>query len=532
MNSTLESRATELLLERSRREKHEATYQPREIEGWDQVGLHKSTKSILLAFGGNQSGKSMFSAKEVEWWLRGQHPYKSVPKSPITIWVISTEYVTIKNGVYRHLRQNIPKHEIEVFGPKVQGHDMSTYIKMKNGNTVAFMSAKGGEEVREKFQADKVELIIIDEEITDDLWHELQARQLATEQGTIIISATLVKSEPWILDLEAKAEAGHPDIEMRRFDTRKNPFVNTEKVERFIKNLSKEEIEYRILGRSRKFRGLIYAFDRRLHTISPFDIPKTWPRYCALDPGIRVFGVLWIAVSPEGEKIAYDELYLQGVPVHEVADLIRVHEGWIPVINDNNEREMLSLQEGIEIPKWKPGPDWVPISMRVIDDKMGARTITGEMGVLEQLNNIYGITCVPALKNKRAGIERCRQALRIGSSGVSEFRVFSTLTNFIREILTYRYKDDKTRISQSSPTDEPIKKDDHLLDCWRYSMIMEPDYELVNIDEFYTQYREESADNEEFDFDSTDFDIRDWRRRKVVQRKEREIGCHEILGAI
>ena len=111
----------ELIQEFFKRQDHEYNkYIP--LEGQKQ--FHESQAYIRMLMGGNQSGKSRSNAQEVAWWLTGDHPYRTLPTRPRMVWVISTEYQTIRAGIYRHLLSILPYWEIKSFGPRVQGHDL------------------------------------------------------------------------------------------------------------------------------------------------------------------------------------------------------------------------------------------------------------------------------------------------------------------------------------------------------------------------------------------------------------------------
>ena len=46
------------------------------------------------------------------------------------------------------------------------------------------------------------------------------------------------------------------------------------------------------------------------HIVDDFIVPFDWPRWVGLDPGIRTFGILWIAVGPDKAAYIYREMYL------------------------------------------------------------------------------------------------------------------------------------------------------------------------------------------------------------------------------
>ena len=94
-----------------------------------------------------------------------------------------------------------------------------------------------------------------------------------------------------------------------------------------------------------------------------------------------------------------------------------------------------------------------------------------------QLHNRNGILTTPADRAIRPGIEECRHWLE------HDFKVFSTCETFIREIKRYRIRSGETRRDRNEPIDEPVKKDDHIMDCWRYIAMEYPKYEVRHLPE-------------------------------------------------
>jgi hypothetical protein len=413
--------------------------------------FHESQKYIRLLTGGNQSGKSKANAQEIAWWFTHTHPYRKIPDRPVEIWVISTEYYTIKSGIYRHLINLIPGWEILAKGPKVQGHDLHSYIKGKNGDLINFMSTKGGEDSRTKFQAAEVDLAAIDEEIEYYVWDELQARMITTG-GCFTITATLVESYDWIVDLEKRGETGDKEIFLARLNTKENIYANQDQINRLEERWDEDTKRVRFYGHSARASGLVYKGFGKHNIVEPFDIPSHWPRWNILDPGYRVFALLWGTVNPEGQKIAYREAYLKFAELPDVVEEIREFE------KDED------------------------ISNRIIDDREGARLISGQIGILSQLAQYYQIYCIPAIKAKHAGIERVRQWLKphkTHEANWTEFLTFDTNDNLIKEFSTYRIRVDKSKRDKNAVIDDTVKKDDHLMDCLRYWAISEPEYYRV-----------------------------------------------------
>lgn len=435
-------RAHEILTElRSRAEHQFHSYEPFP----NQLEFHRCKKYIRCIFGGNQSGKSRCTAQEAAWWFTHSHPHLNTPKRPVVIWVISTEYRTIKAGVYRHLMETIPKEYIAELGPRIQMQDIHSYMKSTHGDLIEFISSKGAEDARKKFQAAEVDLIVIDEEIENWIWDEIQARMITTG-GRICISATLVESYDWIVELEKRGKAGDPDIFTARLVTTKNPYVNQEQIKRLLSSWDADTQHYRIYGFSRRGTGLVYKGWGEKVLVDPFEIPEHWIKSNILDPGFRVCASLWVAVNEYNQHICYRELFAQEATIYDVAE------------------EIQHLEDEL-------------IDYRIIDDRFGSRLVTGDVGVLNILGEYYQLYYTPAMKSKHYGIEAVRGLLKEGDEeGVNKYGLpnnrklfaFNTCQHLHREMSIYKIRPPAPKKDKNAPVDEPVKKDDHLPDCLRY----------------------------------------------------------------
>ncbi len=72
-------------------------------------------------------------------------------------------------------------------------------------------------------------------------------------------------------------------------------------------------------------------FCEDIHVLSPYPIPKPWKRYCAIDYGLDMLAALFIALSPDGEAIVYDEIHISGLIVSEAAKKILEKSGGVSI---------------------------------------------------------------------------------------------------------------------------------------------------------------------------------------------------------
>lgn len=433
-------------------------YVPDTADKHNQLIIHKSRSKFKLIFGGNQSGKTLTAAAEIAWWLLGTHPYRpEVNIKPRGVWVIGPEYRMLYEGIWRHLRPDgkdfngmgfLPRDRIIKEGPKVMGHDLPSYLEIAHKeidetgkhkkSTINFISGEGGESARRRIQAAAKDLLVVDEEIDSLLFRELQVRLLSTD-GEFINSCTLVRSEDYLLELEERAEKGDPEVTLTRLDTAHNNYLSERSKAEVFRGMSKEELDIRMHGRSRRKHGLVYPefSDNNIVKAFPDDLlipPKHWHTVCAMDPGHRVWAALWFAINPDDKSFwFYREMYLTDTNINEVADFIK--------------------REEIET-----------ITSRVIDPKAFARSEAGQISIATQLGLYYGLYFTPGQNDRDAGINACHRVF-------VNAKVLNHLDNYKKEVRTYKIKTDTNTTSKDSRPDTPFKKRDHLMDCMRYGVM-------------------------------------------------------------
>ena len=72
------------------------------------------------------------------------------------------------------------------------------------------------------------------------------------------------------------------------------------------------------------YDGMFFPeFKRRIHVIEPFQIPDSWNRYIAMDYGLDMFAVLFIAVDTKGKAYVYNEIHKSNLIVSEARQTLK-----------------------------------------------------------------------------------------------------------------------------------------------------------------------------------------------------------------
>ncbi len=91
-----------------------------------------------------------------------------------------------------------------------------------------------------------------------------------------------------------------------------------------LEKLSKKDREALLHGNWDIFDGQYFTeWNRDVHVISPFEIPKDWRRYFVMDYGLDMLAGYWIAMDTWGRAYVYREIYESGLIISDAARKIR-----------------------------------------------------------------------------------------------------------------------------------------------------------------------------------------------------------------
>lgn len=93
---------------------------------------------------------------------------------------------------------------------------------------------------------------------------------------------------------------------------------------RVLENLPEDRKQAMLYGNWDVFDGQFFPeFNRKLHVIEPFEIPKHWNRYIALDYGLDMFAVLFVAIDTKGKAYIYNEIHKSNLIVSEARQVLK-----------------------------------------------------------------------------------------------------------------------------------------------------------------------------------------------------------------
>ena len=401
--------------------------------------FHKSQKKVRMIGGGNQSGKSLCSTVEGMQLSLGIHPYRkmSIPnKGRVVANDIKKGLGEIIGTLYSKF---LPMSEVKRI-KKYPGGEISK-VEYRNGSQVDFLTYEQDTKAFEGWTGNWVQ------------WDEPMPREkyIASLRGLIRYKgitwmAMTPLSEPWIYD-EIYTQAGigpdRPDV--FNFDITDNPTLSKEEINDFASKLTTDEREARLHGRFKHLSGLVFKeLKPDIHFIEPFDIPKAWTRYCAMDYHSRMpCAMIWVAVDHKGICYVYDELWIDKT-VKDICEIIKAKE--------NGDI----------------------IRARFIDSISATPDrITGTSPQREFAR--HGLHFRSSTKNWILGLNACREYLKFGTDGrPGIFFMRQRADQCIHSMERYQW--DEYADSREGEKESPKKKFAHFPDCVRYILVMRPSF--------------------------------------------------------
>lgn len=250
------------------------------------VKLHPKQKEVALdthrfrvLCAGRRFGKSVLAQIEAMRWAT-DHPNG-------LIWIVSPTYKQSKQIHWRGLKQLVPKQWI------AKTNEVELSITLKNGSIIELKGAENPDALR----GVKLRGLVIDEIASirnwDWLWLEVLRPTLTDWQAPVLFIST-PKGFNHFYELfclgqtNPKGSGGQTNSNYRawRFTSYDNPFIPKEEIDLAKKDLSEDTFSQEYLADFRKATGLAFkTFDRQIHLIEPFDVPREWQRGRGFDYG-------------------------------------------------------------------------------------------------------------------------------------------------------------------------------------------------------------------------------------------------------
>mgnify|MGYP003132633538 CR=1 FL=1 len=394
-------------------------------------------EEATAVFGGNRAGKTelaaMFAvavaAGSGEWWVREWLKNNNLPKDlikakPGIVIASALSYNDALGYVRPKLSKFLP------VGTTLKGwkNTGQATAYLPNGGKIISFSADSG---RKRYQGIAADLCWLDEEHPKGIMEECLLRVIDTK-GRCLLSMTPLLGLTWPNELFILAGQSK-SFKYHKISGLDNPWVSSVKMRKAVSHLSEAAQASRLYGDFANQTGLVYPeLNRSLHVVEPFEIPKHWKRYRAIDFGVvNPFSCICLAHDQDNDDVLYvfAEYYATEKTTiqngHAVRRLFAKHEPFDHTICDNNSKDgrmLLARHCGISN---RPAPK--------------------HLGIINTINLV---------KNRLAP----------DAEGKPHLKIFSTCKQLLKEFSLYSWA------KNSTGQDAVRKQHDHGLDALRYAV--------------------------------------------------------------
>ncbi len=413
-----------------------------------QREFHESNARFKSIFAGSRYGKSKCGASEV---------LPDILKEGTRGWIVGPKYEQ-PSKEFRYIYENIvikmgfkPKRELNVQysnpGPQVLIFPWGAEVYTKS------------EENPESLLGEEVDWMILSEasRMKEQTYDSYLRARLGTRKGRVVIPTT-PHGFNWLFKrFYVPSTEGDKEYWSKIVSVKENPLFSIEEYERAKKELPEDIFKEQYDGEFVAQTGLIYKrFMRQRNTIDPFEIPKRWARYCAIDPHPSTpVAVLWLAVDEHGTCYIYDEMFIPDLTIPEVASKMMAKEG-----RDVIRKRLID-----------PRAKYI--------DKLRGQTTSVQMQFRKN-----GISCIEANSKFESGYYKINELL-------TPAEVYGDKKNLKPRL--YVFKNCKETIFEFESCNwENEDKDNHLLDCLKY---------IINDNPVRTFTRQEVRDRERENYD-------------------------------
>lgn len=396
--------------------------------GPTQKRFHKCLANVKWIFGGNRSSKTYTNMMDLAMLLMDCHPVHYRPRG--VHWACVEHWDQVRDILWEEkLQQFMPAYAIANI--EYGQHKIPKRVFFKNGHKLEFRSFFQG---RGSFQGRGVDSIHCDEQCEHDfqgILDEMETR-LLSKAGYLSWSMTPILSQP---ELEERVEDLPDTDEMFKINLNDNRisrggYIPDKRIDDMIARWPEETQAQRIAGDFASFYGVVFkTYNRSIHVIDPFRIPKEWRRYRSFDFGFTNPKVcLWLAKDKDENWYVYREFYRAQCMTEELIRNVK----------------LLSKGESYELNIADP-------------EDPEARAKLRNAGIITRV----------ARNEINPGVELVQSRFKVKEDGKPSLFIFRPCRNTSREIASYHYpKGTNTK----NPSDIPVQKDDHTVDALRYGL--------------------------------------------------------------
>lgn len=241
---------------------------------WQKTVINDKHRFKIVC-AGRRSGKSVLS----RMWILSE-----ATKQQGLYWIVSPNYKQSKMIHWRDYQNEIPKEWVD------KRNEVELSFTLKNGSVIELKGAENPDSLR----GVKLRGLVIDEIASIRNWQWIWSevlRPTLTDYSSPALFISTPKGFNHFYELFTEAPRENPDTYAAwHFTSYDNPSISKEEIDDAKKELTEDTFAQEYLADWRSHTGLAHGnWNREIHFIEPFEVPKHWARARGFDYGLVHF---------------------------------------------------------------------------------------------------------------------------------------------------------------------------------------------------------------------------------------------------
>jgi hypothetical protein len=234
-----------------------------------QSDVWDDTHRFRVVCAGRRSGKSVLSQLQVIAWAN-----ENVGK----YWIVAPTYKQAKQIHWEGIQHYVPQKLIE------KKNEVDLSVTLNNGSVIELKGAENPDTLR----GVKIRGMVIDEIASirnwNWLWKEVLAATLIDYEAPVLFISTPKGYNHFYELFQIGQQQGN--YKSWRFTSYDNPYIKKEEIDEWKKQLTEDTFAQEYMADFRKHTGIAHKpWDRTIHLIDEFEVPKEWNRGRGFDFG-------------------------------------------------------------------------------------------------------------------------------------------------------------------------------------------------------------------------------------------------------